>query len=105
RSPFLPDASSRWTARAAAELDWLRHGERRVDVATLVAGLRAHHAALAHRAASLAPPSKTRRSPRDWARAFSDWLGAAGWAGNATLARAQLQAREAGAGARARVAP
>jgi len=41
RSPFLPDASSRWIGRAAAELDWLRHGERHVDVATLAAGLRA----------------------------------------------------------------
>ena len=104
RSPFLPDASSRWTARAAAELDWLRHGERRVDVATLVAGLRAHDASLAHRLASLAPPSKTRRSPRDWARAFSDWLGAAGWPGNATLASAQWQAREAWSSALAQFA-
>lgn len=104
RSPFLPDASSRWTARAAAELDWLRHGERHVDVATLAAGLRTYDAALSHRLASLTPLSKTRRSPRDWARAFSDWLGAAGWPGNATLASGQWQAREAWSGALAQFA-
>jgi len=104
RSPFLPDASSRWIGRAAAELDWLRHGERHVDVATLAAGLRAHDTALSHRLASLAALSKTRRSPRDWARAFSDWLGAAGWPGNATLASGQWQAREAWSNALAQFA-
>jgi probable DNA repair protein len=95
RSPFLPDASTRWAARAAAEIDWLRHGERRVDLTTLATGLRRHDAALSHRFASLAPLPKLRRLPRDWARAFSDWLGAAGWPGNATLASGQWQAREA----------
>jgi probable DNA repair protein len=104
RSPFLPDASSRWTGRAAAEHDWLRHGERHVDVGMLAAGLRAHDAVLSHRLASLAALSKTRRSPRDWARAFSDWLGAAGWPGNATLASGQWQAREAWSSALAQFA-
>ena len=104
RSPFLPDASSRWIARAAAELDWLRHGERRVDIAAFAATLRTNDASLSHRLASLVPPSKTRRSPRDWARAFSDWLGAAGWPGNATLASGQWQAREAWSSALAQFA-
>jgi probable DNA repair protein len=104
RSPFLPDASSRWIRRAAAELDWLRHGERRVDFATFVAGLRSSDPALSHRLASLVPTANARRSPRDWARAFSDWLGAAGWPGNATLTSGQWQAREAWSSALAQFA-
>ena len=104
RSAFLPEAASRWMARAGAEREWLDLGQRRVEWAAVLWALRKHEPSLRERWSALAPPSRASRAPREWARAWSDWLAALGWPGTATLTSAQWQAREAWAGALAKFA-
>ena len=104
RSPFLPDADSRWMARAGAEREWLRLGQRRVEWVDVLRALRGHEPSLHQRWSALTPPSRTSRVPREWARVWSEWLARLGWPGTATLTSAQWQAREAWAGALARFA-
>jgi len=95
RAPFLPDASTMWPARAALERSWRDEGRRDVGWNDVLAALRRVDSPLSMRYAGIAPPSRSARLPRDWARAWSDWLVALGWPGTATLSSAQWQAREA----------
>lgn len=104
RTPFLPDARTHWKQRAEAERHWLGLGQREVGWRDVVAALRQCDPSLHRRFNALTQPSPARRLPRDWARAWSDWLAALGWPGTATLTSAQWQAREAWAGALARFA-
>ena len=105
RSPFLPDAPARWKLRADAERRWLELGERQVGWTDVLFALRRCDASLHRRLEALTPPgSRPGRLPRDWARAWSDWLAALGWPGTVTLTSAQWQAREAWSGALAKFA-
>jgi probable DNA repair protein len=103
RAPFLPDAS-RWTLRADAERCWRDEGRRSVGWNDVLATLRRLDAPLHQRFAAAIVPGRAARLPREWARAWSDWLTALGWPGNATLTSAQWQAREAWSAALARFA-
>ena len=94
RSPFLPDANARWTTRAPIEREWRNHAQRSVGWHDAVRAVRSDPL-LHQRFAALAPPSQATRLPREWARAWSDWLAATGWPGTATLTSAQWQAHEA----------
>jgi probable DNA repair protein len=104
RAPFLPDAQARWTRRAAAERDWRSSGLREVGWPDIVVALRAADPVLHQRFSAAVPPSREARLPREWARAWSDWLDALGWPGTATLNSAQWQARDAWSNALARFA-
>ena len=103
-SPFLPDAQARWSARSIAERTWLELGQRRVDWPDVIAALRRCDPELHQRFVAVAPPQRHARLPRDWARAWSDWLVALGWPRSATLSSAQWQAREAWSAVLARFA-
>ena len=94
RSPFLPDAKARWMTRADVERHWRNAGQRRVAWRDIVQAARSDPV-LHQRFATLTPPSQTTRRPREWARAWSDWLVSLGWPGTATSTSAQWQAREA----------
>ena len=104
RAPFLPDASTRWTRRADAERSWRRDGRRDVGWSDFVSALGRADPALHDRLVAAVPPTRAARLPRDWARAWSAWLEAIGWPGNATLSSAQWQARDAWSGAVAKFA-
>jgi len=95
RGPFLPDAATRWTERAAVERLWRREARREVAWPDILAALRQSDPALHRRWSALVVPARTARLPREWARAWSDWLVAAGWPGTSALSSAQWQAREA----------
>jgi probable DNA repair protein len=95
RAPFLPEARARWQVRASIERDWRRRGQREVGWFDVVHALQSVDAALHQRFATLAPPSRAARLPREWARAWSGWLAALGWPGDATLTSVQWQARDA----------
>ena len=94
-SPYLPDAGTRWSQRAQLETHWVRLGMRDVRWADAVSALRACDSALHRRFAAIATPTHALRLPREWARAWSDWLAALGWPGNAPLSSDEWQAREA----------
>jgi ATP-dependent helicase/nuclease subunit B len=104
RAPFLPDASAMWHSRAALERGWRDEGRRDVAWNDVLAALRRVDASLSMRYAGIAPPSRSARLPREWARAWSDWLTALGWPGTAPLSSAQWQAREAWSAALAQFA-
>lgn len=104
RTPFLPDAATQWTRRAQAEQHWLELGLREVAWPDVLAALRTVDPILHRRFAVIPPPTHALRTPRDWARAWSDWLAALGWPGSATLTSREWQAREAWSTALARFA-
>jgi ATP-dependent helicase/nuclease subunit B len=104
RSPFLPDANSRWHARGAIERRWRQEGRRAVTWNDVAAALRRHDGDLHARFATLPPMPRGEQLPRDWARLWSDWLRALGWPGTAALASEQWQAHEAWSSALARFA-
>lgn len=104
RSPFIPDGDVQWTARAECERTWADSGERHVGWHEILLALRPVDPALHWRLASLQPPSSATRLPREWARAWTDWLTAVGWPGSAGLTSAQWQAREAWSASLARFA-
>ncbi|HJU21159.1 MAG TPA: PD-(D/E)XK nuclease family protein, partial [Casimicrobiaceae bacterium] len=104
RSPYLPDAGTQWTQRAQLEAHWLRLGVREVEWIDVLSALRTCDPSLHRRVSSTSAPTHTVRLPREWARAWSDWLAALGWPGNATLSSDEWQAREAWSAALARFA-
>jgi len=104
RTPFLPDAATHWTRRAHAEQHWVELGLREVAWPDVLTALREVDPALHRRFSLHAPPANALRVPRDWARAWSDWLAALGWPGSATLTSAEWQARDAWSAALARFA-
>lgn len=103
RSPFLPDAEVRWTARAEVERRWAKLGQRLIAWDDFAIAL---HSAdpLQQRLATLTTPSRAARLPREWAHVWSDWLESLGWPGTAGLTSAQWQAREAWSAALAKFA-
>ena len=104
RSPFLPSASTRWMRRAGVERMWRANGQRDVTLGDVVATLRICDAPLAERFAAAASFPSAPLLPRDFARAWSDWIAALGWPGDVPLGSAQWQAREAWSNALARFA-
>jgi len=95
RAPFLPDAATRWTRRAGVEEAWRKDARRDVGWFDIVAALSGVDPALHRQFGAAVPPSRSNRLPRDWARAWSDWLDVIGWPGTAPLTSAQWQARDA----------
>jgi probable DNA repair protein len=104
RSPFLPDAATRWTARAEVERQWATLGQRQVNWRDFLLALRSADPMLQQRLAALSPLAHAARFPRDWARAWTDWLASLGWPGTSSLTSAQWQAREAWSAALAKFA-
>ena len=95
RSPYLPDAGARWLARSDVERTWREQGRHDVHFNDIVGTLRKPDAALATRWQAVRPLTRTARSPRDWAQAWTDWLRALGWPGDRVLGSAEWQARDA----------
>ena len=81
--------------RAGVEAAWRRDARREIGWFDIVAALRDVDSALHLRFSNATLPSRERRLPREWARAWSDWLAAIGWPGTVPLTSAQWQAREA----------
>jgi len=104
RSPFLPDASSRWHSRGAIERRWRKEGRRTVTWNDVAAALRRHDGDFHARLEIVPSMPRGEQLPRDWARLWSDWLRALGWPGTAALASEQWQAHEAWSSALARFA-
>jgi len=102
RSPYLPDAGTQWTQRAQVEAHWLRLGMREVGWADVLSALRTCDPLLHRRFTNIATPTHALRLPREWARAWSDWLAALGWPGDVTLSSNDWQVREAWSAALAR---
>ena len=95
RAPFLPDADAHWMRRAGVEEAWRKVARRDVGWFDIVAALSDVDPALHRQFSAAALPSRVNRLPRDWARAWSEWLAATGWPGTAPLTSAQWQARDA----------
>lgn len=95
RSPFLPDAETHWMQRSTAERRWRERARRDVGWPDVVAELARLDVSLHARFRAARPPTPEARLPRDWARAWSDWLAALGWPGTAALTSAQWQAHAA----------
>ena len=104
RSPFLPDAATRWSARARLERHWTRLGQHSVEWFDALQALRECDPQLHLAYAALASPTRAAALPREWARTWSQWLKALGWPGTMALTSAQWQAREAWTAALARFA-
>jgi probable DNA repair protein len=104
RAPFLPEAAAYWRRRAAVERRWRDEGRRTVVWTDVLAALRRCDALLYTRFAGLQTISRVARLPRDWARAWTDWLAALGWPGSASLTSAQWQAHDAWSNALAKFA-
>ena len=95
RTPYLTGGEERAVARAAIELRWRGASRLRVGFADVVAALRERDPALAEQWRVATRPAASERLPRDWARAWTGWLGAVGWPGSRTLSSDEWQAREA----------
>ena len=95
RSPFLPDARSRWAARAQSERSWREANVHELRFDDLAAALRGGDPHASERWRAALRFNLASRRPRDWARTWSDWLAALGWPGNEVLSSALWQARDA----------
>jgi ATP-dependent helicase/nuclease subunit B len=94
RSPHLPDAEQRWTARATTERRWREQGTRTVTFADAMRALDATDA-VAARWRDATPPARGAKSPAQWASEWRNWLAALGWPGDRTLGSGEWQANEA----------
>jgi probable DNA repair protein len=94
RSPFAP---GEWTARAGAELAWLRDSRVRVTWADAVATLsRMLPEAASRMRDALSSVVLTRpQSPREWVTQWRTLLSRAGWPGATPLAGAAFEAQQA----------
>lgn len=94
RSPYGP---GRWVARAGLERDWLERGEETITARHAVASLATVDAAAAGRLADAvaAFDGSRPRSARAWVAQWRDFLDRCGWPGEASLAGAAFEARDA----------
>ncbi len=95
RSPFLPDARSRWSARAQSERRWRATSVHELRFDDLLSALKTTDPQLRERWRAALRFNLASRRPRDWVRTWSDWLDALGWPGNEALSSALWQARDA----------
>ena len=97
RSPYLPDAESRWPRRAALENNWLASGYREISRMTAGAALLGVDPAFGERFRRAQdfhhPPAAA--TPADWTEHWRGWLAAIGWPGDRPLDSAEQQTREA----------
>ena len=94
RSPYGP---GRWTARAGCELGWIEESRAQVSWADAVAAMHGVAPAIAAtmREALRAVSLGRTQSPREWVAQWRTFLDRCGWPGEAVLAGAQYEAREA----------
>ncbi|HVO87372.1 MAG TPA: PD-(D/E)XK nuclease family protein, partial [Casimicrobiaceae bacterium] len=95
RSPYIPEASQRWAARAMAERTWREQGRHDVSFADVARTLAKYDASLSARWQSVGSPSRAARTPRAWVESWSQWLAALGWPGERSLDSSEWQLREA----------
>jgi probable DNA repair protein len=95
RSPYVPDAASRWMQRAALDRVWLERGARTIDWRTLVRDLGRVDGELAARWARNDWRRATRLAPREWVERWRHWLDALGWREGRALSSAEYQAEGA----------
>ena len=97
RSPYLRGADTARGSRGRIEREWLREGQREVDLSEAIA-------ALERFAPELAPSWREGRdamrrarpsSPREWSDVWRAWLDCAGWPGSRPLDSGEFQARKA----------
>ena len=97
RSPYLPEAQSRWIRRASLERKWLDAGVGAVTLKQLIGALRGldDPLAIAWQRIVDAPRPAQPSSPRSWVEHWRMLLDAFGWAQGSALDTAEFQAQSA----------
>ena len=97
RSPYLPDARSRWPRRASLERDWRSEGRREIGCSDAAVALERVDSPQAERLKRALASHRFPRdaSPKEWVDAWRAWLAAIGWPGDRPLTSGEQQTREA----------